>query len=83
MSVPVQKFIIAFLRICGVFAFVAGAGIWVTDIPLQNLCRRSCWINDLLFVFFGEEVGKVIYGSFGFIAGAALLLIPRALYRPK
>lgn len=37
---------------------VVGVTILVSDTPLRQLCRTDCWLNEILFVMFGETRGK-------------------------
>ena len=40
-------------------ALLGAAGILASTQSVRSLCRTSCWLNDLLFVFLGNAGGKV------------------------
>jgi hypothetical protein len=42
-----------------VLAVLAAINTLVTDRSARFLCRRSCWINELLYGLFGDDGAKI------------------------
>jgi len=55
-------------------AFLGAGAIFTSSQSVQSLCRTSCWLNDLLFVLFGEAGGKIGL-SIGWLMAAVILAI--------
>ena len=61
-----------------VYGFVAvlvlvGLGFFASDVPVTRMCRRDCWLNEMLNMLFGDRVAKILIGciflalAFGFL----------------
>ena len=59
--------------IFGLICLVIGGGTMVTSGSVRLMCRTNCWINDLLFVAFGDQGGKLVLGAL-WICGALWFL---------
>ena len=54
---------------------MVGIGVGTSSEPLQRMCRTSCWINDILFVSVGDDLGKIALGLLWFSAGSLILFL--------
>ena len=55
--------------IFAIICFFIGAGIWISEDSLRMMCRIDCWINEILYILFGEGTGKVILGLLWILGG--------------
>jgi hypothetical protein len=52
---------------------LVGLGFFASDVPVTRMCRRDCWLNEMLNMLFGDRVAKILIGciflalAFGFL----------------
>ena len=57
-----------------------GLGFFASDVPVTHMCRRDCWLNELLNMLLGDRIAKILIGSlFLLLAGALIGLVRKGL----
>ena len=57
-----------------------GLGFFASDVPVTRMCRRDCWLNELLNMLFGDSVAKILIGSIFLLLAAGFIgLVRRGL----
>jgi len=58
------------LVVFGVVGLVAGIAAAVSSEALMSMCGKHCWLNGLLYAFFGDHYGKLVLGAIWYGLGA-------------
>lgn len=53
----------ALMLVLGIIVITIAIGIAISDEPLHKFCQRWCWLNRLLSLIFGEDVGRLVLSS--------------------
>lgn len=69
--------------VLAITAVVGGTAILISDMPLRQLCRTDCWLNDLLFAMFGETRGKPALAILWCAAAVLLATLALRMRKPQ
>lgn len=52
---------------------LVGLGFFAADVPVTRMCRRDCWLNEVLNLLFGDRIAKVVIGSLFLVLAGVLI----------
>jgi hypothetical protein len=69
--------------ILGVISLLAALNAIVSKVSVRHQCRKSCWINELLYALFDEEGGRLALACIWLCAGLIFFLLGSRGARPS
>ena len=64
-----------------VVMILVGLGFFAADVPVTRMCRRDCWLTELLNMIFGDRITKIFLGSIFLLLATSCIRLARKIGR--